>query len=134
MKTKVMPQTPVSKSILLVEDEADTAHVVSELLTREGFRVVRAANGQQALRVIESGERPDLIFCDLMMPVMSGWEFVAELRRSAELASIPIITWSGDDFHEDGVGDAFIRKPMNPQKLLRVVRSQLKLDAKPEGT
>lgn len=128
-----MPEPVAAPSILLVEDDGDTANVVSELLSREGYRVIRAANGQQALRVLEAGEQPALIFCDLMMPVMSGWEFVAQLKSSAEHARIPVVAWSGNDFYEDGVGDAFLRKPVNAAKLLRVVRSHIKRDDKATG-
>lgn len=111
--------------ILLVEDDVETAGAVTELLTREGYRVVRAINGEQAMKLLDSGERPKLICCDLMMPVMSGWELVESLKASEKFGSIPVITWSGDDFSEDAVGDGFLRKPVSPQKLLRVVRSRL---------
>ncbi len=117
--------------ILLVEDDVETAGAVTELLTREGYRVVRATHGEQAMKLLATGERPSLICCDLMMPVMSGWELVETLKRSATYSKIPVITWSGDDFSEDAVGDGFLRKPVSPQKLLRVVRNRLSAEERP---
>ena len=110
--------------VLLVEDDVEQAESVAALLARDGYRVLRANNGAEAIKLLESGCRPQLICCDLMMPVMSGWELIEKLRSSA-FGAIPVISWSGDDFHQDAVGAQFLRKPISPQKLLRVVRSRL---------
>ena len=121
-------------TILLVDDDVEATSAASELLAREGYRVVRAADGRRALKLLDAGDHPDLIVCDLQMPVMSGWEFVEALRKRVDLGRIPVVSWSGSDFHADHVGDAFLRKPINPSKLLRVIRDRLKRgEAVPEA-
>ena len=76
--------------ILLVEDDRDFADAMTDVLEDEGYRVVVALNGRQALDLLETRQcTPFLILLDLMMPVMDGWEFSARVRESPA-ASIPI--------------------------------------------
>ncbi len=80
-------------TLLLVEDDPDIRESVSELLEEEGYCVWQATNGREALDVLEAGCRPDVILLDLMMPVMTGWEFLS--RQQALDASIPVCVISG---------------------------------------
>jgi CheY-like chemotaxis protein len=84
-----------SRTLLVVEDDADLREVVTSLFRDESFDVVEAANGKEALAKLREGLRPGVIFLDLMMPEMSGEELCEILRADDELASIPLVVWSG---------------------------------------
>lgn len=79
--------------ILVVEDDAAIRALVSEVLRDDGYDVSEASNGAEALEYV-GGHRPDLIVLDLMMPVMDGWSFVEECRRSARCREVPIVVTS----------------------------------------
>jgi DNA-binding response OmpR family regulator len=83
--------TVAGKRVLVVDDDPDIRELLFTALEDEGFEVVPAGNGQEALTIIETF-RPDVIVLDLMMPVMDGWQFAAELRKRDE--DIPIILLS----------------------------------------
>ena len=70
--------TPKNQTLLLVEDDYDIRAMLVMLLDMEGYHVVRATNGREALTLLEEGLRPHLILLDLMMPVMNGWQFREE--------------------------------------------------------
>jgi CheY-like chemotaxis protein len=79
--------------ILVVEDDAAIRGLVSEVLREDGYDVSEASNGLEALEAV-SERRPDLIVLDLMMPVMDGWTFVEECRRSRRCEQVPIVVTS----------------------------------------
>ena len=83
------------RTLLVVEDDADLREVVTSLFRDEAFDVVEAANGREALEILRDGLRPGVIFLDLMMPEMSGEELAEILRADDELATIPLVVWSG---------------------------------------
>ena len=80
--------------ILLVDDDADCREMLADLLSNEGYMVVSAANGRQALDYL-SGSTAALIILDLMMPVMSGWEFLAQQKRDDRVRSVPVVVVTG---------------------------------------
>jgi CheY-like chemotaxis protein len=81
--------------VLVVEDDADIRFGLAVLLEDEGYEVVTAANGREALGCLrELPVLPCLILLDLMMPDMDGWQFRAEQRRDPRLAAIPVIILS----------------------------------------
>jgi CheY-like chemotaxis protein len=80
--------------IMLVEDDEDIRESVAAVMEEEGFTVLRAEHGGDALRQLRAGARPCLIVLDLMMPVMDGWKFRAEQRADPSLASIPVVVVS----------------------------------------
>src|SRR5262245_25567569 len=82
--------------ILVVEDDEDTRLALTGLLEDEGYRTVGAAHGAEALRHLGTGERPQLILLDLMMPVMDGWEFRVAQKQNDALQSIPVIALSAN--------------------------------------
>ena len=79
------------KRVLVVDDDPDIRELLFTALEDEGFEVVPAGNGEEALAIIKTF-RPDVIVLDLMMPVMDGWQFAAELRNRDE--DIPIVLLS----------------------------------------
>ena len=82
--------------ILVVDDDPEARRIVRHMLERERWRVQEAANGQEALERV-AAERPDLILLDLMMPVMDGFEFSVELRKTRAWAQIPIVVLTARD-------------------------------------
>jgi DNA-binding response OmpR family regulator len=86
-----LPREVAGKRVLVVDDDPDIRELLFTALEDEGFEVVPAGNGQEALAIIENF-RPDVIILDLMMPVMDGWQFAAELRKRDE--DIPIVLLS----------------------------------------
>lgn len=112
--------------ILLVDDDPDLRDLVSDLLHREGYQVCCLANGAEALALLRSSTRPDLIILDLMMPEMDGWELRDKLKADPELAPIPVVYVSGAEgaAHHLPVEDrgAFLVKPFDANQLLSVLR------------
>jgi two-component system cell cycle response regulator DivK len=90
-----------SKRILLVEDSEDSRFSLSKLLQLEGYIVLEAADGVQAIQ-IATRERPDLILMDLSLPVVDGLTAARTIREAPELAGTPIIALSGHDAADFG--------------------------------
>ena len=113
-------------TILVVDDHKDGRESMQALLSREGYTVVTAANGSEALRILYAGLRPCLILMDLMMPVMNGFEFREAQLRDADLARIPFVAYSAVvDIRRDAQhlnADGYLAKPSNSQDVLSVVR------------
>lgn len=81
----------MNKSVLLVDDDLELLEVLRALLVFEGFSVLTAGNGKEALELLENSETPGVIFTDIMMPVMDGNEFLAILKSHPTKASIPVV-------------------------------------------
>lgn len=111
------------RSILLVDDDADTRRTLREFLTGEGFLVHTARDGQHALNVLERIE-PDLILLDYKMPVMDGKQFLSVMRRTPQFQTIPVVIlsaatreWSGANLEVVDV----LTKPVDLDLLLATV-------------
>jgi len=110
------------KTILVIDDEPDIAEVTGDLLELEGYRVLRASNGQEALPKIAE-DAPDLIITDMMMPLMDGRELLAALKENGTLARIPVIAISATDLSDvkELYGVACMQKPFDVDGLLEYV-------------
>jgi signal transduction histidine kinase/CheY-like chemotaxis protein len=87
-------------SALVIEDDQATRELLVRGLSAAGVRVAQAENGRVGMDWLQNHERPDLILLDLMMPVMDGFEFVAELRKNQAFADVPIVVISAKDLSE----------------------------------
>jgi CheY-like chemotaxis protein len=76
--------------VLLVEDNEVNRYLVRFVLEKDGFRVITADNGREAIELARS-DRPDLILMDIQMPVMDGYEATRQLKADAQLQSIPVV-------------------------------------------
>ena len=105
---------PSLEPILLVEDHADTAAALSQILTDKGYSVSIAENGQQALDLLDGGARPRLILVDLMMPRVSGWDLLTYLQTDPELRHTPTVVITGVPKDQVRViADAIFSKPVD---------------------
>lgn len=110
--------------VLLVEDDLDIRETLAAVFEEEGYEVTSAPNGSAALGALASGPPPAVILLDLMMPVMDGWQFHAELQKVVELAAIPIIVLSADGRPEKAAtinAAGHLRKPVDIVELLEMV-------------
>ncbi|GAB1488849.1 hypothetical protein MASR2M8_12970 [Opitutaceae bacterium] len=119
-------------TVLSVDDERDVTDLVHFHLKRAGFNVLTAADGRQALSVIES-RRPDLVLLDLMLPDIDGFGVCEILRRQPETATVPIIivtAWSTSDARQLGLELGaldYLTKPFSPKELVDGVQRTLGL-------
>jgi CheY-like chemotaxis protein len=110
-------------TILLIEDDADLADVIVEVLRMEGYRVAYASDGKAGLDLLKEQEHPDLILLDLMMPNMNGWEFREAQLRDARIAKIPVVVLSATGERSRPIDAALVlRKPVTLETLLRTVQ------------
>lgn len=123
----------MAKTILVVDDKASLRTMVKAYLTEQGFRVVTAADGQEALFVARA-EKPDLILLDIMMPKIDGYEFIRILGKEQDT---PIILLTAKLEETDKVlglelgADDYITKPFGMRELLARVRAVLRRAEKP---
>lgn len=110
--------------ILLVDDEVDILDMLKALLEQEGFEVVTAADGRAALDAID-GQVPDVLVTDLMMPMMSGEELLAEVKKRPKCSRMACIvtTAGGTKDALKRLGCPFVLKPYDIDQLVRVVRA-----------
>lgn len=119
-------------TVLAVDDIPLNLLLISKMLSKFNFKVVTAANGEQALKAVDE-HKPELILLDLMMPVMDGFEVIRRLRANPETADIQIVILSALNSNEDIVkgfqlgANEFITKPIIMEKLLNTVVTQFKL-------
>jgi two-component system cell cycle response regulator DivK len=115
------------KTVLVVEDYADSRFMMARLLEMSGYRVLEAADGREAVRVAED-ECPDVVLMDLQMPVLDGFTATSLIRRTESICRVPVIAVSAqstEDFISAAtrVGcDHFVPKPVDFDRLLELVR------------
>lgn len=113
---------------LVVEDNEHVAYMLEFMLERAGYDVTLAANGRDAQAAIENIERVDVILLDLMLPYVSGYQLIAEIRENHDWQYVPIVVLSGKILEEDivkaldlGAND-YVTKPFRPEELLARLR------------
>ena len=90
----------LNKTVLIVEDEVDTAEMFAEMMRVSGYDVLKSYGGKQAIRVI-SNKKPDVVVLDLMMPEYSGLDVLNFMRRDPRLDHIPVVIVSARYVDED---------------------------------
>ncbi len=117
----------MARAILVVDDDRDIRETLAEILSHEGYQVEVAENGARAIELIHRGPPPALVLLDLMMPVMSGWEFLELAETDVGLAEIPVVVVSAMPAPLAPVGarggvKACLHKPLMLEQLLELVR------------
>ena len=117
--------------ILLVDDEPDILEIVEYNLSAEGYKVITAENGEQAVKLAKK-KKPHLIILDVMMPEMDGIEACEQIRKVPELSEtiITFLTARGEDYSQmagfDAGADDYITKPIKPKVLVSKVKALLR--------
>jgi signal transduction histidine kinase len=121
----------VGETILVLDDNCDLLTNIELILEMEGYQVLSASSGSEALTLLEQA-RPDLILSDIMMPKMDGYEFYQRVRRKPELLAVPFIFLTAKGEREDirfgkqlGV-DEYLTKPLEPEDLLIAVEAKMR--------
>jgi len=120
----------VAKAILVADDDPDILSIVSMSLETQGYTVYKATNGREAVDLARQ-HHPDLVLMDMMMPIVSGYEAVTELKADATTSDITIVGLSAKAMATDmeratDVGiDGYITKPFRIAQVLTVVASYL---------
>ena len=116
------------KSIMTVEDNKDTREVIKLILNKEGYKIIEADSGEDCLKKIKK-EPPNLILMDIMMPSMSGWDTVTEIRKNKKWDKIKICFLSVVEISEErrkalkksGI-QGYIMKPFQKEQLIKEVK------------
>jgi CheY-like chemotaxis protein len=120
----------MAEKILVVDDDLDTLKLVGMMLQRQGYNIVAAINGAQALSKVPA-EKPDLILLDVMMPDIDGFEVCRRIRSDSAFASTPILMFTAKTQVDDKVqgfeagADDYLPKPTHPAELLAHVKALL---------
>lgn len=120
----------MTKKILVVDDEKDIVELIQYNLEQEGFEVIAAYNGKEALDAMD--EKPDLIVLDVMMPGIDGYEVCTRVRDNEKYKNIPILFLTAkssefDEIHGLNLGaDDYIPKPVSIKKLIARIKSNLR--------
>jgi two-component system chemotaxis response regulator CheY len=120
--------------VLVVDDNADAVAALAQILEYEGYVVATAYDGRQALEYLGDHPPPNLIILDLMMPVMSGWEFRKEVRKIPDVAKVPIVVTTALAEAAKIEADAIIAKPIDLKRLLGLMSRLLAPRMEGEGS
>jgi two-component system alkaline phosphatase synthesis response regulator PhoP len=119
------------EKILVVEDDEDILELIDYNLTREGYKVLKAVSGEEAL-ITEKREKPDLVILDLMLPGMDGLEVCRHIRSGSRGGNVPIIIVTAKGEESDVVtglelgADDYVVKPFSPRVLVARIRNVLR--------
>jgi len=124
--------------VLVVDDEKDITALVAYHLEREGFTVLQAHDGLQALELVKR-ERPSLLVLDLMLPHLSGLDVCRRLRKEPDTARLPILMLTAKAEEADKVlglelgGDDYLTKPFGPREVVARVKALLRRSEEVQG-
>jgi CheY-like chemotaxis protein len=116
----------MSHEILIVEDDSALREALELVLSDEGYELLTARDGLEAVNCLKMGNRPDVILLDLSMPVVNGWEFRMFQKRDPELERIPVVLITAGGYSREEVAwlepSALVPKPIDLDILLAVIR------------
>ena len=118
------------KTIMVVDDEKDLVEAIKLKLNAEGYNVVEAFDGQEALDILRK-KRPDLILLDIMMPHLNGYQVCREIKKDAKLKQIPVLMLTAKAQESDKFwgletgADDYITKPFEFESLIESIKKHL---------
>ncbi len=125
------PSAPKAAKVMVIDDSQTIRRTAETLLMKEGYAVITAADGFEALAKI-ADQNPDLIFIDIMMPRLDGYQACALIKSNVRYASTPVIMLSSKDGLFDRArgrivgSDEYLTKPFTKDELIGAVRTHLK--------
>jgi len=125
-----------NEKVLFVDDEADFVDMVRTRLESNGFKVITAYDGEEALEKVKL-DRPDIIVLDIMMPKINGFDVCRRLKADKSYMDIPIVILTARfqpndiKFSKDVGADAYITKPFEPQALMDKLRELVRKNKNP---
>ncbi|HRI69979.1 MAG TPA: response regulator, partial [Polyangium sp.] len=133
LDVKPSGEPPVSPTVLVVDDERNIRRTLDLVLRGEGYDVIEAETGEEALELITHGQKPvDLVIVDLMLPGIGGLEVLARIRHDESTRTLPVVVISGHATVHDavkaiklGAGD-FFEKPVTRERVLVSVKNALR--------
>jgi CheY-like chemotaxis protein len=110
-------------TVLIVDDESDIRDTLKEVFEDEGYDVVVARNGIEAMKVLAGPIPPCAVILDLIMPIMTGNEVLAEIRRDPRLTAVPVIVSTSDPARAPS-GVPVMKKPIDLNRMLAEIRQR----------
>ncbi|HDH27605.1 MAG TPA: response regulator [Euryarchaeota archaeon] len=117
------------KTVMVVDDDGQLRSVVKTILKKEGYKVVEAGSGERCIELLKSGEKPDLILLDVMMPDMDGWETCKIIKEDQDIKDLTVamLTLRSQDHDKmESLGlataDWHIDKPINKTRFVKTVK------------
>ena len=120
-----------SKRVLVVDDEPNIVMTVADRLELNGYEVITAGDGMEALEKAKN-EKPDLIILDLMLPKMDGYKVCRDLKNDLEYKHIPIIMFTAKTMAADEIlglemgADEYVKKPFELEELVKMIRGYIR--------
>ena len=118
--------------IMVVDDETDIRFVIRKMLEKEGYEVVTAESGEEAIEILKD-TRPDLILLDVMMPGLDGWETCTKIKSNKKTMQTPVVMLTAKTAEEDKIkaldecgAQWHISKPIDRPKFIETVKWLLK--------
>ena len=119
------------KKIMMVDDEPDQIYTLKKMLESESdeYELVGVESGMQCLQLLKNGEHPDIIFLDIMMPKMTGWELYERIKDNIEWNKIPIVFLTARTDRVAGnagrfFGDGFLNKPYDIKEIIKIIKEK----------
>jgi CheY-like chemotaxis protein len=121
----------VAATVLIIDDAVHIRRLVSRMLEQAGFSTLQAADGLEGLQLLKE-QKPDVVTCDISMPLMDGYQFLAAAKEAPETRYIPIIVVTAIGQEEEVTkasemgADAYLTKPFSSSHLIETIQVQLK--------
>jgi DNA-binding response OmpR family regulator len=122
------PEVPGGQDVLVIEDDPVVSRLVAHLLTRRGYRVQHVADGLRAQQVLTADHKPAVVVLDVMLPYVSGFELMSQIRSTPGWSDVPVIVLTSKSQESDilrafdsGVND-YVVKPFRPEEFVARVR------------
>jgi CheY-like chemotaxis protein len=116
--------------VLIIDDAIHIRRLIARMLEHANFSTLEASNGLQGLQILRT-QKPDIVTCDISMPVMDGYEFLVEAKKDPEVRDIPVIIITAIGQQEDSSkatamgADACLTKPFSSSHLLEIIKTQI---------
>ena len=133
MTSPIPPQIKPGAQILIVEDEADSAHFFETLMKSQGYQCHICASGEEALEHLQAAAEVDLVLLDLILPGMSGWDLLEHIKGDGKLRYVPVVVLSALQDKQDELralelgAEDFLTKPVDIDTMLSRVRAMLRI-------